>query len=334
MIWLKRGLSLLLLAVLIYFFLPLLSEIRAATGLFRHARWTWLAIAIILQVVSYGFLTWLNAISLQPFSGRIGFFRLAALLTAMAFIQIAIPSAGASGVALRVRLLGRYGYQPEESLFSLLIESLAEMVFLAASALLGLVYLLRKDELKAGDLSWLALAAAAFGLLLWWGWKTLTSYERGHRILVKWVNFWNPRFGRFHLVRRSLLLDLPDLERRLAAFQANLYAYRGLFWKVNLAALGKVLVDVACLGAAFSLFNHTVQPGTLLTGYGLILTFSGAAALPAGIGMADASVPVIFSWLGVAAPLALAAGLTYRLIAYWLVRFIGFISWQILESTA
>jgi hypothetical protein len=34
----------------------------------------------------------------------------------------------------------------------------------------------------------------------------------------------------------------------------------------------------------------------------------------------------------VAGSVALAAGLTYRLIAFWLLRFIGFISWQLLES--
>jgi uncharacterized membrane protein YbhN (UPF0104 family) len=47
--------------------------------------------------------------------------------------------------------------------------------------------------------------------------------------------------------------------------------------------------------------------------------------------MTDASVPVIFSWLGVAGAVALAAGLTYRLIAFWLVRFVGFFSWLDLE---
>jgi uncharacterized membrane protein YbhN (UPF0104 family) len=48
--------------------------------------------------------------------------------------------------------------------------------------------------------------------------------------------------------------------------------------------------------------------------------------------MTDAIVPVIFSWISVPGSVALAAGLTYRLIAFWLVRFVGFISWQVLEN--
>jgi uncharacterized membrane protein YbhN (UPF0104 family) len=47
--------------------------------------------------------------------------------------------------------------------------------------------------------------------------------------------------------------------------------------------------------------------------------------------MTEALVPVIFSRLGVPGAIALAAGLTYRLIAFWLVRFVGYISWLILE---
>jgi hypothetical protein len=48
--------------------------------------------------------------------------------------------------------------------------------------------------------------------------------------------------------------------------------------------------------------------------------------------MADAYVPVVFSWLAVPGSVALVAGLTYRLIAFWLLRFVGFITWQILEG--
>ena len=47
--------------------------------------------------------------------------------------------------------------------------------------------------------------------------------------------------------------------------------------------------------------------------------------------MTEAFIPVIFSRLGVPGPVAIAAGLTYRLIAFWLVRFVGYISWLVLE---
>jgi uncharacterized protein (TIRG00374 family) len=328
-IWLKRVLSLLLLGVFAYFFWPILQEVRSIGGLLHSARWEWLLGALALQLLSYGFLTWLNALALRPFSGRIGFFRLAAVLTAMAFIQIALPSAGASGAALRVRLLGKYGYRAEEALFSLVIETLAEVVMLVAVSWLGVMYLLQSDQLSRAEVGWMLVLGVAGFLLTWMFFRRLVDRRHSQRMLVKWTGIWN------RLVGRLYRLPLERLEQRLADFQINLARYRQVpFPYFALAAAGKVILDVATLGAGFFLVNHAISPGKLFTGYGLILTFSGLAALPAGLGMADASVPVIFTWLEVPAAVALAAGLVYRLIAFWLLRLVGFFCWQYLEERA
>ena len=43
-------LSIVLLGLLLYFFWPLLGEIKAAANLFRTAEWFWLLVAILVQV--------------------------------------------------------------------------------------------------------------------------------------------------------------------------------------------------------------------------------------------------------------------------------------------
>jgi uncharacterized protein (TIRG00374 family) len=327
MTWLKRAFAVLLFGVLIYFFLPLLTEVRAAASLLKTAQWSWLVIALLIQFVSYGFLTWLNQLALRPFGGKIGFWHLGAVLTAMAFIQIAIPSGGASGAALRVRLLGRYGYAPEDSLFSLFIETFSELIALASIALLGVAYLLQRGQMSMNELSWGAVIVIALSLLVWLVWRLMLDEARSRQILTWVVGHWNRRLARVRL------LDAGHLTMRLSNFRTNLQHYRKVpAWKFILASYGKVLLDVACLGAGFLLFRYAISPGTLFTGYGLILTFSGAAALPGGLTAGDAAVPVVFSWLRVPGAVALASGLTYRLIAFWLVRFVGFIAWQYLES--
>lgn len=73
MVWLKRGLALLTLRIAIYLFLPLLRDLRAASDLFKTARSVWLPLIISVQLVSYSFLTWLNAVALQPFPGKMVF---------------------------------------------------------------------------------------------------------------------------------------------------------------------------------------------------------------------------------------------------------------------
>jgi uncharacterized protein (TIRG00374 family) len=88
---------------------------------------------------------------------------------------------------------------------------------------------------------------------------------------------------------------------------------------------------VASLGVCFALFNFAIPIGVLLTGYGLTLLLSALASLPGGLGLADFSLAVIYARLGVPGGVAVAAGLSYRLIAFWLIRFIGFVTWQVLE---
>ena len=324
--WWRLALSVVLLGLLLYFFWPLLGEIKAAADLFRTAEWIWLLVAILVQVVSYSFLTWLNALSLQPFSGQIRFISLAGVLTSMAFISVAIPSAGLSGVALRVHLLRKYDYLPEEALFSLVVETTLEFIALATVAVIGVAYLIQSGGLTPINVLSLVLLGVLVIVIGWLSWRVVSDYERSKRVLEKFVQYWN-RFG-----KRFERLDFEELHERLIYFNHNLGRYpRSSLVKFPISAYGKVILDVITLGVCFRLFGYSIAPETLLVGYGLILTVSGVSALPGGLVMTEAFVPVIFSRLGVPGSVALAAGLTYRLIAFWLVRFIGYISWLILE---
>jgi uncharacterized protein (TIRG00374 family) len=325
--WLKRGLAVLLLGVMVYLFWPLLGELRKAVDLFSSAHWAWLPVIIGVQALSYASLTWLNALTLRPFSGRIGFFQLAGTLTSMAFISVAIPSAGASGIALRARLLGRFGYSLEESTFTLILESMYVAAALTTVGILGLVYLLDKGQMSLAELVRLSLVGAVVIALIVFFWSLLYNHARTRRIVFWSVSLWNRLFGRWRPV------DLGQVDGRLVKFYTDLEKLKEIpRWQLVLTAYGRVLFDVATLGACFWLFGFPIDPGTLFTGYGLILLISGLSIVPGGLGVADASVPVVFARLGAPGHIALAAGLSYRLLAFWLVRFIGFINWQILEA--
>jgi len=125
---------------------------------------------------------------------------------------------------------------------------------------------------------------------------------------------------------------MEDLEARLDNFYAGLYEMERIPRGYLLgAAIGRVSLDIISLGMCFIAFHYAISPGILLTGYGLMMILSGLAALPGGLGLADVSLAVVFSRLGAPGAVAVAAALTYRLIAFWLVRFVGFVSWQVME---
>jgi len=128
-------------------------------------------------------------------------------------------------------------------------------------------------------------------------------------------------------------LDFDDLDQRLVFFNQNIRRYpRSSFLMFPVSSYGKVILDVVTMGVCFKLFGYSIEPATLLVGYGLILTLSGLSALPGGLVMTEAFIPVVFSRLGVPGSVAIAAGLMYRLIAFWLVRFAGYVSWLLLEK--
>lgn len=325
--WIRWGISSLLLALLIYFFWPMVGEIKEAAALFRRAQWIWFFVALAVQALSYSSLTWLNALALRPFSGRIGFFHLTAVLTSMAFIAVAVPSAGLSGVALRVHLLRKYRYLPEESLFSLMVETTLELIALATVALVGILYLVRRGRISDDSFLFALLAGVCTLLVFWYFWRLLNNYSRSRGLLGWFVGWWNRLAGRFKR------FDLDYLDDRLRFFQKNLKRYDlPLLIKLPLSAYGKVILDVLTMGICFRLFGYEISPSSLFIGYGLVLTFSGLTALPGGLVMTDAFVPVIFSWLRVPGSVAIAAGLSYRLIAFWLVRFVGYLCWLWLEK--
>jgi uncharacterized protein (TIRG00374 family) len=329
--WLGRIIALLALGVIAWLFWPLLKEIRAAARLFASARWGWLAAAAALQLASYSCLTWLNALAMRPFPGRIGFWRLMLVQTAMAFITSALPSAGASGVVLRARLLSRYGYTAEASTFTLLLQILYMVVGTVVVSLFGLGYLLQLGRVTAGEIVLLAALVLLTALLLWYGWRLVSEPHRSLALVERLAGFWNRLASRFHWRRLR-----PDaLEARLEVFHRGLLELRNVRrWKFVAATAGRTLLDVASLGACFALLGHLIRPDILLLSYGILMAMSTLAIVPGGLGLADVSLPVVFNRLGVPGHVALAAGLTYRLLAFWLVRFVGFAAWQLLEPRA
>ena len=337
MIWIKRSFVVVLFAVLIYFFWPLLGEIRAAANLFKNARWEWLPIIVATQALSYFSLAWLNSLALQPFPGGIKIHRLAALLTSIAFIEIAIPSAGASGVVLRARLLGkRGGYSVEASTLTWVVEQIFLAIALGTIGLFGLVYMLRQGEMTWQQITLYVCIGLGILSFIWFIWGWIADIERCRRILRKilatMISIIShiPFNNRFPSNIREI--NQHAVEERMCNFHKGMEQLNhGSLWKFILAAYGRVILDVTTLGVCFIMFGQMILPGTLLTGYGLILVVSGLAALPGGLGMADLSVPVIFSQLGSLGSIALVAGLTFRIVGFWLVRFIGFISWLFLE---
>lgn len=296
--------------------------------LLKTASWGWLVLAVVIQFLSYVCLTGLNYLLLKPFQGKISFWRMLAILPSIAFIEVALPSGGASGIVLRARLLGKRGYSVESSTFTNILETVYLSIFMVIISLSGFWFLLRRGELNDIQLIFLftiTIAVLITGVLIYWSGR---KREGGKAMAVWFLGFWN-RFLEF--IHRQPY-SMEDLNSRLDSFYDDLSQLgQTRPWPFLMTAAGRVILDVLSLGVCFAVFNYRIPFGILLTGYGLTLMLSGLAALPGGLGLAELSLAVIYSRLGAPGAVAVAATLCYRLIAFWLLRFIGFVTWQVLE---
>jgi glycosyltransferase 2 family protein len=330
-VWIRRLFSVFAFGVVFYLFWPLMRELRTVIDLYKHAQWVWLGLAVSIQFISYACLAALNYLLLSPFSGKIGFWRLMAVLPALAFIEVALPSAGLSGIVLRARLLGKNGYSLEASSFTLLMEVIyiASVTVSVSSA--GVWYLLKSGGIPPSQLVSLIviLMLLIIGGFLFY--RIGLDKQRGW-LWAKWIVMqWNhvmQAFGR-------PAISTENLTNRVSRFSEGLSQLKRIpqIFLFGMA-VSRVVLDVATLGACFIAFRYTISFGILLIGYGLVLVLSGLAALPGGLGLVDASLAVIFARLGAPGAVAVAAALSYRLMAFWLVRFVGFVFWQILEARA
>lgn len=325
--WFKWLLSIVLAAVVLRMLWPMLADYRTVAGLFRTAHWGWLPVILAVAVVSYLSLTWLNLTCLRPFPGRVGWGHMTGSLTAVAFIEVALPSAGVSGFALRARLLGLYGYSLEASSFSFILESIFLLIAMTSVGVFGIVHLLRTGEVS--NLQLLKLGGLAFGVAVavWMAWRLINDFDRSRRLVVWFARRWNRWFARWQPI------DLPETEQRLHEFQDHLALLKDIpQWRFFAAAYGRVMLDVASFGLCFHLFGQSVGIGQLFTGYSLMLLMSALAALPGGTVTADMATALVFAKLGVEQSHALAASLIYRLVAFWLMRLCGFVYWQVMEA--
>lgn len=331
--WWKRAAAAALLGVALYLFWPVAQELRRpeAAEAFRHAAWAWLAAAALIQASAYACLTGLNCLLLRPFEGEITFGRMLLILPALSFIEVTIPSGGASGVVLRTRLLKRYGYPVEAAVFTLALETVYLAIALAVASLFGVWFLVQTGHINAPqvlELVFFASAVMAFGTTVYLGGR---DRVRGHRWLASYARLRNYLATRF----RRPTYDPEHTAVRLDHFYDSLARLgRTSRWPLVLLAVGRIGLDVATLGACFMAFHYTITPGVLLTGYGLTLLLSSLAALPGGLGLADISLAGLYAQLGGqgVALTAAAAALAYRLIAFWLLRLLGFVTWQMLEA--
>ena len=254
------------------------------------------------------------------------------LIAAANFINVVAPSGGLGGVAMIASEAGRRG-QPTgrvtaaAALF-LLFDQIAFLLILG----LGLVVLLRRHNLGAGEIVaslLMLMIAAAYAAVLYLGYR---SEKLLGRLLTALVGAVNKLLRPF--VHRPYLSDarILDFSRELYEGLACIHERpRSVIRPILWGLLNKSML-MAVLLCAFLSFQVPYSAGTIIAGFSFGYLFAMISPTPAGIGVVEGIMPVMLRSLRVDWSQAVIVTLVYRAITFWLPVGLGALAFRAMHN--
>ena len=289
-----------------------LSEIRTV---FARLRWWWLLPALAAEAASVLSFVTLQARLLAAGGLRPPRTALAGMTLASQALSNSVPAGPAAAVVYGFRWYRRFGADDSLASWTLVGTTIFSALSLALLAGVGLV--LATDQGASLDLVPAVLGAVvatlALGVLFVHQRPLEVVVRRAFEIAERLVR--RPRGG--HERQVTVLLD------RLSRVQLSTPgALRIVGWGV-----GNWLFDCICFGLAFLVTGSGVPWKGLLLAYGAGQLAANLPITPGGLGVVEGSITIALSYFGGGTAADIAAVLVYRLVSFWLVLVVGWVSW-------
>jgi len=289
-------LSLAVLLIAIYVFLPQIKDLRTSVTLARHADRNWLLLAVILVIVTYAFAT----LSYQLLARHRLKVRRTLLIQISSACANRLLPAGLGGLSLNTAYLYKNKHKIAEA-----------STVAATNNLLGIV----------GHLLILAVALVFLPSSV----KFTNSFHVSKGIYISVVVIL--------LGLVATILVLPKIRHWLENFSwqviRDIGAYRKHPLKILaalLSSIGLTLCYVSALLVCMLAFGSHLDFTQVLVIFTLGSVVGIATPTPGGLIGIEAGLIAGFVAFGVSGPRALAIVLTYRFISYWLPILPGFIA--------
>lgn len=290
--------------------LLIISDWEAIRGVIGESNWVYLLPALAITAISYLCLSYSFAEVGRLMGIPIRRHRLAGIGYVSAVLNHLVQAGGVAGYGVRYALMRREGVSLNDVLAASILHFYLTSLAMQAILPLGFVYLFFQATLSRTVSIALGILTAAL-ILIFVAESLLVFRSKTRRATLNWL-------GR---VARRLFRQ--DLEQGLANFDAAMA--RGIEGmrkhpKSGVLIGGLVLVDwsgsALALGFCFEALGSPLTPAVLFTGFVIGVMAGVLSALPAGIGVQDASMAGVFALLGVGFEEAVLAALLFRGVFY------------------
>jgi uncharacterized protein (TIRG00374 family) len=329
--YMRKFLVVLVLFLGIAFVILGFSELEQIVNTLREADLWFLVFALVLELGWFVIL----GLSFQSIYRVLGLHeeirRLAVIAAAANFINVVAPSAGVGGVALFISDAKRNDHPPGKVTVAGALFLLCDYVAFLMVLALGLVVLVRRNNLTSGEItaSLILLAiASVLGFLLYLGSRSAELLGNALAWMARLVNFIVRPFlhrnylseGRAHSFASEIADGLASLPEKPLSL-----LYPILFSLANKAVLMGVLV------CAFLSFNVPFSAGTIIAGFAIGYLFMIVSPTPSGIGVVEGVLALALTSLRVVWSQAVVITLVYRAMTFWVPLGLGALAFRSLH---
>lgn len=322
---LKRWLIWLLIITFLWLVVGRIAEIENLANTLARGQWQWVWAAVFLQVIYYINLTVLYHSAFDTVGVQARIRDLAPVTFASLFVNVAVPTAGASGAALFVADATRRGQSATRAAAGTLLVLIVSFTSVLLVLGIGMVYLFSQHDLRlyeiVGSIFLLAATLGQVTLLALGLWRS----DWTHLSLVRFQRLVNGMAARF---QRSPILETNWAETIADEFNEAaraIVANPSRLWRTLAIALFAHVLNLACLFTLFLAFHQEISLGVLVAGYAMGMLFLIVSITPQGIGVVEGVMALVFTSLQIPPAQSTVVSLAFRGLTFWFPLLIGFI---------
>ena len=327
----RKILVAIILLVAIAFVILRFSELKNILNTLHHSNYRFLIAAIIIELI------WLfNSATVYSVLFRLVGLEeksqhLVLVATASNFVNVVAPSVGIGGIAVFADDAKRRHHSVGRVTVVGVLYVLFDYVAFFFILILGLIVLIRRNNINAGELTAAAillLIAAAVAFLLYLGYKSAEKLGRALAWVARLIN----RIARPFLHREYLPEERAQAYAR--EISEGISMLRGkkkeLVWPL-LFSFNNFALLICVLAFTFLALGTPFSIGTLVGGFAISYLFLIVSPTPSGLGVVEGVMTIALNGLRVQWEAAVLITLTYRFITFWFPLAVGAVAFRLLQ---
>jgi uncharacterized protein (TIRG00374 family) len=250
--------------------------------------------------------------------------------TAANFVNVVAPSVGIGGMAIFLDDAARRNHSTGKvtvvGVLFILFDYLAFFCVLS----LGIIVLIRRNNLNAGELTATAILlaiAASVAFLLYLGYKSAERLGNALARIARLINrVLRPIIHRNYLQEERAHFFADEVAEGIAMLRGK----RKELLVPFLFALSNFTLLICVLACTFLAWGTPFSIGTLVGGFAIAYLFLIVTPTPSGVGVVEGVMTIALNTLRVEWAAAALITLTYRFITLWFPLAVGAVAFRIL----